>query len=176
MAAQTPFHAMQSPPVLRATTGNGAPEFQDLRFTATFRIGRAEDCELRIQNEYVSRYQAQVLFEGGQWRVRDLGSSNGIFVGDSRVQEMPITPSLTIRLGIAGPEVAFQVEQPVVAPAPAASLDSTAVYAARYFKEPAAGEAVGEHTQMVRRAFKHVQTKQKRKHRAVVGILMAAVV
>ena len=176
MATRTPSEIFQAPPVLRVITGAGAPEFQDRRFTTTFRIGRAEDCELRVQNEYVSRYQAQVLFEGGQWRVRDLGSSNGIYVGDSRVQEMPITPTLTIRLGIAGPEVAFEVEQPVVAPPPPVALDSTAVYAARYFKEPAAGEAVGEHTQMVRRAFKQVQKKQKRKYHGIVAGLVLIVV
>ena len=175
MAARTPSEIFQAPPVLRVTTGAGAPEFQDRRFTTMFRIGRAEDCELRVQNEYVSRYQAQVLFEGGQWRVRDLGSSNGIYVGDSRVQEMPITPTLTIRLGIAGPEVAFEVEQPVVPPPPATSLDSTAVYAARYFKEPAAGETVGEHTQMVRRAFQKVQKKQKRKYHGIVAGLVLIV-
>ncbi|HYI92965.1 MAG TPA: FHA domain-containing protein [Bryobacteraceae bacterium] len=170
MAARTPPEIFQPPPVLRVTTGAGAPEFQDRRFTTTFRIGRAEDCELRVQNEYVSRYQAQVLFEGGQWRVRDLGSSNGIYVGDSRVQEIPITPTLTIRLGIAGPEVAFEVEQSA-----SVALDSTAVYAARYFKEPAAGEAVGEHTQMVRRAFQQVQKKQKRKYHGIVAGLILIV-
>jgi hypothetical protein len=175
MAARSASQVSSSPPVLRATTGSGAPDFQDLRFTKAFCIGRAEDCELRIQNEYVSRRQAQVVYEDEQWRVRDLGSSNGIFVGDSRVQEMPISPSLTIRLGIAGPEVTFEVEQPVAAAMAPPSLESTAVYAARYFREPAPGEAVGEHTQMVRRAFKQVQTKQKRKYHGIVAGLILIV-
>lgn len=175
MAARTPSQVFQ-PPALRVTTGNGAPEFQERRFTNSFRIGRAEDCELRIQNEYVSRYQAQVEFDGGQWRVRDLGSSNGIFIGDSRVPEMPITQSLTIRLGVAGPEVSFEVEQPASAATPIQpSFESTAVYAARYFTESAAGEPVGEHTQMVRRAFKQVQKKQKRKYHGIVAGLVLIV-
>ncbi len=165
---------LQSPPAVRVCTG-AAPSEKQLRFTSSFRIGRAEDCQFRVQNEFVSRYQAEVSFENGEWRVRDLGSSNGIFVGAERVKEVPIHHTLTIRLGVEGPFVSFEVERPK-AEAPAIQpLDSTAVYAARYFREPASGEAVGEHTQMVRRAFKHVQKKQTRKYRGTVAVLMLAV-
>lgn len=157
---------MAGRPSLRATTTAGTFPHQNLLFTESFRIGRAEDCEFRIQNEYVSRYQAAVSLEEGQWRVRDLGSSNGIFVGGSRVQEVPITHSVTIRLGVQGPEVTLEVVQP---------MESTAVYAARYFQEPAAGQAAGEHTQIIRRAFQHVQKKQKRRHRGTVAVLLLAV-
>jgi hypothetical protein len=77
---------------------------------------------------------------------------------------------------VAGPFVSFQIEQPVAkAGAAAPPIDSTGVYAARYFSEPAAGETVGEHTQMVRRAFKHVQKKQTRKHRGIVAVLALAI-
>jgi hypothetical protein len=153
-------------------------ETTDQLFHASFRIGRAEDCGLRIQNDFVSRYHAEVVFDGANWFVRDLGSSNGIFVGGVRVPEAQIVSSLVVRLGVEGPAVGLKPEQAAAAaaaPAPAAPLESTAVFAARYFKEPAEGEKVGEHTQMVRRAFKQVQTKQKRKHRAVVAVLLLLV-
>src|SRR3954466_6974572 len=73
--------APSSPPVLRVFTGAAPSSRQELRFATRFRIGRAEDCEFRIQNDFVSRYQVEVSFDNGQWRVRDLGSSNGIFIG-----------------------------------------------------------------------------------------------
>ena len=152
-------------------------ESMDELFPSGFRIGRAEDCGVRIQHDYVSRYHAEVVFENGRWIVRDLGSSNGIFVGGNRVPQAEIAKSIVVRLGVDGPAVGLKVEEAVqqAAAAPAPSLESTAVYAARYFKEPAEGETVGEHTQMVRRAFSSVQKKQKRKHRAVVGGLLLLV-
>src|SRR5215217_2761091 len=128
-------------------------ETTDQLFHASFRIGRAEDCGLRIQNDFVSRYHAEVVCDGTNWFVRDLGSSNGIFVSGVRVPETQIVGSMVIRLGIEGPAIGLKLEQAAAAtaaPAAPAPLESTAVFAARYFKEPAEGEAVGEHTQMVR--------------------------
>ena len=171
--------ASPTPPALRASAGETPADRRDLQFTSTFRIGRADDCEFRVQNSFVSRYQAEVLFENGQWKVRDLGSSNGIFVGGTRVPEFPIHGALTIRLGVEGPFVSFEVEQPKPAPLPpplpSPGLETTAMYAARYFKEPAAGETVGEHTQMIRRAFVQVKKKETRKYKGALAVLAIAV-
>ncbi|MEJ7605693.1 MAG: transglycosylase SLT domain-containing protein [Bryobacteraceae bacterium] len=147
-----------APPILATADG------QQRRFTDPFRIGRAEDCGLRIQNEYVSRYQAHVLYENGTWLIRDLGSANGIYVGGSKIPEAIVNGSLTFRLGIQGPEVHLQVE--------AKKLEDTAVYAQRYFEEDKPGEAVGDHTRIVRRAFQQVQTRQKRKYRGALFALL----
>ncbi len=175
MASRSVPASSQSPPVLRALPAGG----QEQSFTSNFRIGRAEDAPLRIQNEYVSRYHAEVLFESGQWRIRDLNSSNGLFVDGVRVPEASITDALTVRLGVEGPFISFQAEKPQPAipqpVTPTQALGSTAVFAARYFQESAPGEAVGEHTQMVRRAFKQVQKKQTRKYRGIVAGLILAV-
>ena len=105
--------------------------------------------------------------------MRDLGSSNGIFVDGNRVPDAAIEDALTIRLGIEGPFVSFAVEKPK-AEAASAPAASTAVFAARYFQDAAPGETVGEHTQMVRRAFKQVQTKQRRKYHGIVAVLVLA--
>jgi membrane-bound lytic murein transglycosylase D len=164
------------PPALLARVGQSPTERQDFRFEQSFRIGRAQDCELRIDNSYVSRYQAEGVFQNDRWVVRDLGSSNGIFVGGQRVSEVAIDGPVTIRLGIEGPEVFLVTARPAAPPAPAvAPLESTAMYAARYFSEPAKGETVGEHTQMVRRAFQQVQKKQKRRYRGLLAGLLIAI-
>lgn len=172
MPASNPPPLSPSPPILIVRTGAGSPDFQELRFTSSFRIGRGEQCEFRIQNEYVSRQQAEVVFENGQWYVRDLRSSNGIYVGERRVDEVSVTDSLTIRLGIKGPTIAFEVQQPPTAATPG---ESTAVYVDRYFSEAPANENAGEHTIMVRRAFQRVQTRQKRKYRGMVLVLVLTV-
>src|SRR5687768_15647729 len=89
-------HNNQSMPALRVTSDI----FPARRFDEAFCVGRAEECELRIQNEFVSRRQAMVEQRDGQWYVRDLGSSNGIYIGGERVTELPIHGALSIRLGI----------------------------------------------------------------------------
>ena len=123
----------------------------------------------------MSRYQAEGVLENGRWFVRDLGSSNGIFVKGQRVSEVAIEGPVTIRLGVEGPEVSMVATRPAAPPkSTPAPLESTAMYAARYFSDTAKGEPVGEHTQMVRRAFQQVQKKQKLKYRGLLAALLIA--
>jgi hypothetical protein len=153
------------------SAGSTPADRSDFRFTQPFRIGRAEDAEVCIQNQFVSRSHARVSFENGEWWVRDLGSANGLFVNGQRVEAAPIGRNLVLRLGVEGPFVSFEVEQPqAVPPASVGTETMIARYAEHYFGEPAAGKTIGEHTMMVRRAFQQVQGKQKRKY----GRIMAA--
>ncbi len=55
-------------------------------------------------SSYVSRRHAEVWTEGGQWKIRDLGSSNGLFLlGEAweRVEEAVLTDGAQIALGNA---------------------------------------------------------------------------
>src|SRR5947209_7604204 len=117
MSTQIPLPSPQVGPALTVTSGAAEPGMQKLRFQRSFRIGRAEGCDVRIIHEYVSRYQAEVTFEQGTWKIRDLGSANGIFLGEQRVEEVLIGGPTTVRLGVYGPDVSFDVEWPA---APAA--------------------------------------------------------
>jgi pSer/pThr/pTyr-binding forkhead associated (FHA) protein len=162
-----------SPPRLRVRIGTTPGDQQDLHFGKSFRIGRVEECDVCIKDEYVSRAHAEVLFENGQWWVRDLHSSNGIYIEDQRVELAPVGQSLTMRLGIYGPVVSFEVEPPPPQLKPPITSDTmVARYVERYFAKSAGDETVGEHTRMVRRAYAQVQTKQKWKY----GRIMAALV
>jgi chromosome segregation ATPase len=56
-------------------------------------VGRAEDCAIRSEDPRVSRMHARFyLAEGALW-VEDLGSSNGVYVGPTRVQKRAPVPS-----------------------------------------------------------------------------------
>ena len=48
-------------------------------------IGRAPECELAIEDTYVSQQHARVFGKSGSWYVEDLGSTNGTFVNDQRL-------------------------------------------------------------------------------------------
>lgn len=53
-----------------------------------FMIGRATDCHLRLASSFVSRHHCELIpdEDRGAVRVRDLGSQNGTFVNDEKIQ------------------------------------------------------------------------------------------
>jgi pSer/pThr/pTyr-binding forkhead associated (FHA) protein len=61
-------------------------------------VGRREDCDLRIPLGDVSRKHCRIVVEDGL-RIQDLGSSNGTYVNNQRVQETDLNPGDVIRIG-----------------------------------------------------------------------------
>jgi hypothetical protein len=61
----------------------GKPRLE--RIDASTTIGRAPECELRIDDTYASQQHARVFGKGGSWYVEDLGSTNGTFVNEQRL-------------------------------------------------------------------------------------------
>lgn len=162
-------------PFLRVSIRTTPEDQRDLRFEKSFRIGRGEECEVCVKNEYVSRCHAEVAFENGQWWVRDLNSSNGIFIDGQRVEHAPVQQATVVRLGISGPMITLEMEPPPQEEPLIGSETMVARYVARYFGKPAGDETVGEHTRMVRQAFAQVQTKQKRKYGKIMAVLIVSV-
>ena len=166
-----------SPPLLRVSVEAAPGDVQSYAFSQPFRIGRADDCGLPVKNEYVSRNHAEVVFENGQWCVRDLNSGNGLFVDGRRTQMVLVGHSATFRLGIAGPIVSMSVAPPPLPPqAPAVpgvapAEDVLASYIDHYFGAGSDDKPAGQHTMLVRRAFTQVQKKQKRKYGWIIGAL-----
>jgi len=68
---------------------------QGHRWTDVFRLesghslilGRASSNEIPIADERSSRRHAEIFFELGEWKVRDLGSRNGTFVDGKKLEE-----------------------------------------------------------------------------------------
>jgi VWFA-related protein len=50
-------------------------------------IGRSQDSDLMIDHNTVSRQHAVIKLEEGEFRLYDMGSTNGTFVGDERIRE-----------------------------------------------------------------------------------------
>ena len=62
--------------------GHPAPR----EFTAAARIGRDPACALQVDDDGVSRAHAEIFPLGGQWWVRDLGSSNRTYLDGQRIK------------------------------------------------------------------------------------------
>jgi membrane-bound lytic murein transglycosylase D len=161
-------------PAIRVTFGD-PPHQKTLEFSRPFKIGRIEECDICIQNEFVSRAHASAEFEDGQWWVKDLKSSNGIFVDGKRVERTPVKEGVALRLGVHGPEVAFRVEARPPERVPAAQK-SGPHSVERYFGDVAPGETLGEHTILVRQVFKDIQKKQRWRYTWIVAFLTLAVI
>ena len=83
---------------IRITYSDGG-ETHSRVFSETFIIGRSLDCGLVITDDGVSRQHAKVLLTDEGWVIRDLGSSNGTFVGGRQVDEMRLTNKASFHLG-----------------------------------------------------------------------------
>jgi diguanylate cyclase (GGDEF)-like protein len=67
--------------------------------TAPFEIGRASGSDLFLDQESISRHHARVTFDGSQYWVLDLNSTNGTFVNDELVREQRMCDGDQIRVG-----------------------------------------------------------------------------
>ncbi len=63
------------------------------------RIGRAMDCAIRTDDAMVSRHHARMLWGGGGYVLEDLGSANGIFYQEQRVQSHLLKHGDAVRCG-----------------------------------------------------------------------------
>jgi membrane-bound lytic murein transglycosylase D len=150
------------------------PDGQVLRFSAPFHIGREPGCEIQLDDIHVSRRHAEVLRLRGEWIIRDLRSSNGVYVDGERVDAAPIGEGVTVTLGADGPTL--QIDPGT--PAEAAPVERVApgtdertlldAYARRYF-DSESDESVGSRTLMIRKAFQNIQVQQRRRQRVTIA-------
>ena len=63
-------------------------------------IGRSPDCQLVLDDDYVSTRHAQITRTASGYQVEDLGSTNGSWLGDHRVGEPePMDLGVQLKIG-----------------------------------------------------------------------------
>lgn len=159
-------------PAIIVKIERGEADKTEFRFTESFQIGRGRESEIRIKNEIVSRPHAEIRFEDGKWWLHDLSSTNGIFVEDKRVDKVLLTNNTRINLGQFGPVLSFSIEAPIEKQKTIVVKRSLDQYTDRYFGDPNE-DTIGEHTMMVRRAFKKIQKKQKKKYGVIIAVFVS---
>jgi len=121
-------------------------------------IGRGADCGIRIPHSLVSRHHLALYPEGGRWWIRDLQSSNGTWVSGQRIDKLPVTGATRVQLGIDGPTI--QLTPPALPPVERRSGSIKDV--SRHYFDQHASDVAGEHTMMIREAYKDVKRRQRR--------------
>jgi hypothetical protein len=173
-----PENSHMRPFPLRVKVESGSARKTDINFIESFRIGRGDDCDIRIQEDVVSRVHAEVGFTDGQWRITDSGSSNGIWVDGIRKGSVAVEKECRVMLGEDGSVLLFFPEQQTgttqgtpLSDRKEKTADELTFdhYKKHYFGSATDGEA-GAHTLMVRSAFAEVKKKQKRMYLAIVAV------
>jgi diguanylate cyclase (GGDEF)-like protein len=107
--------------------------------TAPFEIGRSARCDLPIDQESVSRHHARITFDGKNYWIQDLGSTNGTFVSDIAVQKQQLSDGEQVRIGrsilkfMTGENVEVQYHEEIYRLMTVDGL--TQIYNRRYFNE-----------------------------------------
>ncbi|HEX4419554.1 MAG TPA: FHA domain-containing protein [Kofleriaceae bacterium] len=67
--------------------------------SSEIRLGRAMDCAIRTDDAMVSRHHSRVFWGGGGYILEDLGSANGVYFQEQRVQSHMFKHGDAVRCG-----------------------------------------------------------------------------
>jgi hypothetical protein len=62
-------------------------------------IGTAPDCHVVLHDKFMSSKHAEIKAEGGVWVLKDLGSTNGTYVNDKRVDKHELVDNDFVKFG-----------------------------------------------------------------------------
>src|ERR1051326_6710078 len=90
----------------------GGQRHRHLITKSPWTIGRAEECDATIPDLKVSRQQAKVLLEGGDYFIVDSQSRHGTFVNGSRCERAKLKNKDEVTFGVAGAKIVFLQDSP----------------------------------------------------------------
>jgi FHA domain len=75
----------QPGPVTVMVHADGTAKPRAMYLAANTVVGRGAECDLRLDDTFVSQEHARIFAKDGSWYVEDLGSTNGTFVNEQRL-------------------------------------------------------------------------------------------
>jgi pSer/pThr/pTyr-binding forkhead associated (FHA) protein len=91
--------AKRIPTTLTVTEGSLAGTTLSLIETGVL-LGRNPECTLVLDDDFASGRHARIFRRDGGWFVEDLGSTNGTYMGSTRLtQPVPVEAGSTLRIG-----------------------------------------------------------------------------
>jgi pSer/pThr/pTyr-binding forkhead associated (FHA) protein len=160
--------------VVKVKIERGNSPVTEFYFDKTFTIGRSDECSIKIDEGVVSRVHLEVIFDGNKWWISDKHSSNGTFLNGKRIDTTELQSTTTLELGTNGPILLFSFEEkPAAAEVKVEQTaeDSVTSYIQHYFDESKSDDQIGEHTRLMREAFKVVKKKHTSKYIKIIIIV-----
>jgi pSer/pThr/pTyr-binding forkhead associated (FHA) protein len=68
-----------------AVIGDDGAKRETIRLDGQLQIGRADACQIKLDDTYVSTFHARIFNRDGAWFLEDLGSTNGTYLNQRRV-------------------------------------------------------------------------------------------
>jgi pSer/pThr/pTyr-binding forkhead associated (FHA) protein len=116
------MQAMSTPSLVLKKVSNG----HEMPIAGPISVGRSEESNLRLLEGQPSRHHALISTDGAQVFVEDLGSTNGTFVNNRRIDaKTKVTLSAGDRLRFDTEEFVLRDTAPAVTAAPPADTDKT---------------------------------------------------
>jgi pSer/pThr/pTyr-binding forkhead associated (FHA) protein len=84
-AAPPPRSSRGKPPTQVVVFEPDGAKPRTVKLNGATDIGRADRCAIRLGDTYVSQVHARLYGENGSWFVEDVGSTNGTFLNDRKV-------------------------------------------------------------------------------------------
>ncbi len=101
---------------------------RELKLSLPATVGRGRDAKVKLIHGKVSRIHCEFFEQNGVLYVRDLGSTNGTFVGERKVDEpTPIRPGETVTIGEVQFEAKYDLADGAVLPPVTANAGSDTV-------------------------------------------------
>jgi pSer/pThr/pTyr-binding forkhead associated (FHA) protein len=72
-------------------------------------IGRVDDCDIQIATTNVSRRHARISYNNEEYRIEDLGSTNGIYINGVKVERCVLRKHDVLEIG--GVKILFTEEK-----------------------------------------------------------------
>lgn len=164
--------------VVQVFIDDGESIKKEYYFNHTFRVGRANNCAVIINDGMVSRDHLEISFKDGEWWIIDLASTNGTYLEEKKIDRLKLTDSLKLQLGKNRTIISFNlVSKPgTEGLTHSEASGSLSNYIQRYFNAGIDNPNAGQHTRMIQQAFQVVKKKQSIKYyKIIIGILIIAV-
>jgi len=89
-AASAPKHARRTrdsgkAPRKLLVIDDGGSKAGTFRLEQPLQVGRADACQIRLGDTYISQFHARIFPRDGTWYVEDLGSTNGTYLNQRKL-------------------------------------------------------------------------------------------